>query len=647
LYISAPILFARPQVISSTPRLNDRFWPTWWLAHGWLQTVWSVARWHRKPVTYERELLDVTPVSPQFFAGQIALDWAVPTLKLKAKFKSDEDEAASPIHVIFHGLSGGSQEKYVLAMVNRLLNHSPCRAVVINMRGCGGLRLKSPQAYCAAYTEDHRQAIAHIARRFPRAPLFGVGFSLGANMLAKLMGEDGAYCLLAGATCIGTPFCLLRGIAALEQSWWRRMLFSRTLATNLGLLFAGEADIMKGTFMEVPWRGITTHRLVSAFDHNITSVMFGYSSGDHYYAEASVQRYIPNIQRPTLFISSEDDPICYSSTIPYHECRSNPDVILAVTASGGHSMDHFEGIRPYSWNAVVAAQFASSLLEHLPPHRLASVALLAEALARTPSETKSRLYHPLSLGHYMQPLLPHDAHPQYLLPQLTASFLREHQHQYQQCESESEIQGENLGGGKAAAPLTNLARLLASKSAASLASATAGVAGIAEVVAGGNDSRQAQRPDSLTAVSQRRVSGQSAAVLSSPAALPASSSTTTAALASKRALAAQSPSAPPALACSAAALNPSVAAAGMLLTSLAGGAGVAASAAADDQMDEDCEAGTSASEGHGEGEDEVLDEADEAELLALVEDMMDDASHVRGAVSKWNQRLAFLTPSHA
>lgn len=606
--------------------------------------MWSVARWHRKPVTYERELLDVTPVSPQFFAGQVALDWAVPTLKLKAKFKSDEDEAASPIHVIFHGLSGGSQEKYVLAMVNRLLNHSPCRAVVINMRGCGGLRLKSPQAYCAAYTEDHRQAIAHIARRFPRAPLFGVGFSLGANMLAKLMGEDGAYCLLAGATCIGTPFCLLRGIAALEQSFWRRMLFSRTLATNLGALFAGEADTMKGTFMEVPWRGITTHRLVSAFDHNITSVMFGYSSGDHYYAEASVQRYIPNIQRPTLFISSEDDPICYSSTIPYHECRSNPDVILAVTASGGHSMDHFEGIRPYSWNAVVAAQFASSLLEHLPPHRLASVALLADALARAPSETKSRLYHPLSLGHYMQPLLPHDAHPQYLLPQLTASFLREHQHQHMQRESESENHG--TGDGKAAAaPLTNLARLLASKSAASLASATAGATGIAEVVAGGNDSRQTQRPDSLTVASQRRVSCQSAAALSSPAAQSA-------ALASKRALAAQSPSAPLAVSAStAAALNPSVAAAGMLLTSLVGGgasAAAASAAAADDQEDEGCEGASSAGASRGEGEEEAFDEADEAELLALVEDMMDDASHVRGAVLQWNQRLAFLAPpSHA
>jgi predicted alpha/beta-fold hydrolase len=296
--------------------------------------------------------LDVTPITPDFQPGQIALDWAVPTPKLKAKFRDADDEARSPIVIIFHGLSGGSQEKYVLAMVNRLLNHSPCRVVVINARGCGGIRLKSPQAYSAGYTEDHRQAIAHIARRFPEAPLFGVGFSLGANIMAKLIGEDGAYCLLAGAVCIGTPYCLLRGISSLERTWWSRLLFSRVLAMNLANLFECEVPIFKGTHLEAAFGRLRSIRSISEFDNTITAPMFHYNSGDHYYGEASAQRYLPNIQRPLLFISSEDDPICKSDTIPYDECRSNPDIILAVTVCGGHSM-------------VLFSSFGTNVLKYL------------------------------------------------------------------------------------------------------------------------------------------------------------------------------------------------------------------------------------------------------------------------------------------
>jgi hypothetical protein len=199
---------------------------------------------------------------------------------------------------------------------------------------------------------------------------------------------------------------------------------------NLANLFECEVPIFKGTHLEAAFGRLRSIRSISEFDNTITAPMFHYNSGDHYYGEASAQRYLPNIQRPLLFISSEDDPICKSDTIPYDECRSNPDIILAVTVCGGHSMDHFQGLRPQSWNAIIASQYFSSLLQHLPANRRTSQALLADALARGPAETASKLYHPLSLAHYMQPRAPHQAHPQHPLPQLDASFLADHQQRH-------------------------------------------------------------------------------------------------------------------------------------------------------------------------------------------------------------------------
>lgn len=61
----------------------------------------------------------------------------------------------------------------------------------------------------------------------------GIGFSLGANVLAKLMGEDGDSTPLLGAMPVGTPWDLLLGSQALETGFIRSTVYSRVMAGNL------------------------------------------------------------------------------------------------------------------------------------------------------------------------------------------------------------------------------------------------------------------------------------------------------------------------------------------------------------------------------------------------------------------------------
>ena len=60
------------------------------------------------------------------------------------------------------------------------------RAVVINFRGCAESDITSPRLYSAGITDDIRLVINYIKKCISDAPLLGIGFSMGANILLKV-----------------------------------------------------------------------------------------------------------------------------------------------------------------------------------------------------------------------------------------------------------------------------------------------------------------------------------------------------------------------------------------------------------------------------------------------------------------------------
>lgn len=65
----------------------------------------------------------------------------------------------------------------------------------MNFRGCSETPVKSPQLYSGSWTADVELCIQHIMARNPEITLFGVGFSLGANVMTKFCGQKGAKVL--------------------------------------------------------------------------------------------------------------------------------------------------------------------------------------------------------------------------------------------------------------------------------------------------------------------------------------------------------------------------------------------------------------------------------------------------------------------
>lgn len=89
--------------------------------------------------------------------------------------------------VMLHGLSGGSHEVY-LKHVLRPLQEAGWAGCVVNSRGCAGSGVTSWVLYNARATWDVRQVVRWLRERFPKRMLFGVGFSLGENILVNVRG---------------------------------------------------------------------------------------------------------------------------------------------------------------------------------------------------------------------------------------------------------------------------------------------------------------------------------------------------------------------------------------------------------------------------------------------------------------------------
>lgn len=79
-----------------------------------------------------------------------------------------------------------------------------------------GVPVTSPRLYTAGHTDDLRQALIYISNKYPRAPLLGLGFSLGANIMTRYLGEEGDRSRLSSAlvvSCVCTnSSATLRGL---------------------------------------------------------------------------------------------------------------------------------------------------------------------------------------------------------------------------------------------------------------------------------------------------------------------------------------------------------------------------------------------------------------------------------------------------
>lgn len=117
------------------------------------------------------------------------------------------EEQSKPIVILFHGLEGSFESPYIKGIMQALASDGYA-SVLMHFRGCSGIDNRLPSAYHSGKTDDAKAWIAEVARRYPKNPLYAIGYSLGGNMLLKLLAESRHNSLLTAAISVSAPIQL-------------------------------------------------------------------------------------------------------------------------------------------------------------------------------------------------------------------------------------------------------------------------------------------------------------------------------------------------------------------------------------------------------------------------------------------------------
>lgn len=252
---------------------------------------------------------------------------------------------STPLIILFHGLEGSVHSPYADDLMATALKYG-WHAVTFHFRGCSGRLNRTHRAYHSGDTADARHFIEHL-RRQTQKPLYAAGFSLGGNMLVKLLGETPDL-PLNKAVSVSAPLALSPSSDRIDQGFSK--VYRRHLVGSLKrkVLIKMQHGQLKGHLDLTPDQ---VRRIINfrTFDDQVTAPLHGFNGADDYYQQCSGLRFLPHIRHPLLIIHANDDPFTCTSCIPEIGTYSKP-VIHELSPHGGHvGFVSSRNGKPYFW----------------------------------------------------------------------------------------------------------------------------------------------------------------------------------------------------------------------------------------------------------------------------------------------------------
>lgn len=303
------------------------------LAGPHVQTVFA-SRFRRVGgVRYERERMELPD------GDFMDLDWV--------------RNGAGRLAVLTHGLEGSAQRSYMKGMARAF-----CRrgwdSVSVNLRSCSGEPNRLLRSYHHGVSEDLHAVVDHVCTAYSYDTLALIGFSLGANLTMKYLGE-GVYpapTQVKAAVAFSVP-CDLEACArrmegkehAFYMKYFLGMLREKHRAKST--MFPGQLDV----------EGFEHIRTFKQHDDRYTAPIHGFTDAEDYWRSCACGRHLDNVRIPSLIVNAADDPFLAPSCYPYEQAEKNSHVYLEVPDHGGHVGFVTLGNRGEYWSESRATSF--------------------------------------------------------------------------------------------------------------------------------------------------------------------------------------------------------------------------------------------------------------------------------------------------
>lgn len=326
------------------------FIPSSWAKNRHIQTIWPRFIQRRLPLNYTTER--VTLPDNDFI--DVAFGPAPSKL--------------TGVVAMFHGLEGSIRSHYANDMM-AALSVNGWQVVMMHYRGCSGEPNKTARAYHSGETEDPSFFLDWLATRYPSVPKVAVGFSLGGNMLLKLLGENPAQKWLEAAVAISAPLKLAECARSINQGFSK--VYQKYLLGSMKRMLRMKMEFIDyASMIQLTQDDVDAIRSFMDFDQRVTAPLHGFTDAEDYYEKCSAFHYLSAIHCPTLVLHSIDDPFMNHLVIPEEENLA-PSVRIELSDNGGH-VGFLQGpiTKPTTWLHQRVHNFVS---EYLPTLSMAKV----------------------------------------------------------------------------------------------------------------------------------------------------------------------------------------------------------------------------------------------------------------------------------
>ncbi len=234
--------------------------------------------------------------------------------------------------IVVHGLEGSVESRYMIGTGSKAWA-AGMNVVRMNMRNCGETEHLGPSLYNSSMSADVGVIVKSLIteERLPAISL--VGYSMGGNLVLKLLGEWGADAPAQVKAGVGVSPAMDLAASADALHDLANRVYEYKFLRSLRKRVQRKAALYPGLYDVTYLRGL---RSIRDFDEQITARYCGFAGAQDYYDRAAAANVLERIAVPTLVLHADDDPFIRVLPATRQKLLNNPHITYIETVSGGH-----------------------------------------------------------------------------------------------------------------------------------------------------------------------------------------------------------------------------------------------------------------------------------------------------------------------
>lgn len=274
--------------------------------------------------------------------------------------------------VLCPGIANSSETTYICTFVHYAQERGYRVAVLNHLGALSSAPLTSSRMFTYGGTEEYGAMVDEVLRRHPDTRLMGLGFSMGANVVVKYVGEDISrqekfLCLMS--LCQGYD---AEKAIDLGKDWAHlRRMYAYVMTSNQKKMLRRHYDMLLGKEVQEKYNIDPELVLVSTTLYELDEAYgrrrAGFESVEEYHRKHSCCFCMDKITLPVFLLNATDDPLVPPSLVEIgiEYAKTHPNSILVETRHGGHLGFFESGILtpdPITWLDRSALQYAEAIV---------------------------------------------------------------------------------------------------------------------------------------------------------------------------------------------------------------------------------------------------------------------------------------------